>query len=63
MDGSTNSSFAQRLLDHGTYCTMEGVMGILYFIEKGVHVSTLEKFHMCKETKSDKKLNDKNSLL
>ena len=41
---------------------MENVMEILYTVNKGTMLNTLENFHIHKEKKMDKQINDKGTV-
>ena len=38
-------------------------MDVVYITNKGIHMNTMEKFYICKETKLDTQINDKNRVM
>jgi hypothetical protein len=60
-NGHRSSKFAQYLLDNGhAFGTINETMKILHTINKGKMMNTLENLHICRETKHENEINDRN---
>jgi hypothetical protein len=62
--GSQNSKFAQHLLDNKhSFGSMHDIMTPLCFNKKGIHLNTLEKFHIFEEVQRNNHINDKCTII
>ena len=58
------SKFAQHLLKNRlSIGTMDEIIKVLHVVKKGKLMDTLEQFYIYKETKLEKQINDKNTVM
>jgi hypothetical protein len=58
-----NSKFAQRLLGYGhSFGKVENIIQLLHFNKKGIHLDTVEKFCVYKESEKENRLKDAHSV-
>jgi hypothetical protein len=56
------SQFPQHLLENGhSTAPMENIMRVLYSTHKRKLMDTMERFYICKETRDNNQINDKNT--
>jgi hypothetical protein len=58
--GNNKSKFAQLLFENKhAFGTMEDIMDIVHVTNKSKMMDTLERYYICRETKSNNQINDK----
>jgi len=58
-----SSKYAMHLLEHSrTLGNMQDVMRVLQFQKKGIHLDTIERFHIHRQAAKNNHLNDDHTL-